>query len=177
MVSVQTPDWVKEHLSDGEDVISRFSTGIVSYYASDRRVLRFSRKSECDSLPYDQLSITYKSHLSFYVAASLVILVCALCVIAFSILTFVGPDVKSGGTVTITKAPLGFSCGICFAGLWTLAVPVVLPFGYYQFTSPDLDSQALKKFRIGQDLLSGRKLEKFVEAIEQKSGRSILAER
>ena len=90
MVSIKTPDWVKEHLSDDEDVISRFSTGIVSYYASDRRVLRFPRKSKCDSMPYDQLSITYKSRLSLYVAASLVILVCALCVIAFAILTLVG---------------------------------------------------------------------------------------
>ncbi|MFQ6135082.1 MAG: hypothetical protein ACE5KU_04635, partial [Nitrososphaerales archaeon] len=62
MKSIKIPRWVEERLSEGEKVISKISRGRADYYATDKRLLRFRGKSDCDVLEYDKISITFSKY-------------------------------------------------------------------------------------------------------------------
>lgn len=174
MESIKVPDRVKEQLSEGERVISEFSSkffaGNASFYATDKRLLRFARKSECDSLRYDGLSVAKKSLLAVYVIGSLVMVLFALCLIAMAIVILIGPEyTRPGGGIQSLKGPPCLSLIACLAGLWALIFPCLLPHGAYWIESPHLDRGDLRKWRIARHWSSDRKLDRFVRAIEEKA--------
>lgn len=179
MESIEVPNWVRQHLADDETVISKYTLGLfslsfgqaarVSFYATDRRVLRFHGKTGYDSLPYDGLSVTFRGRLIPFVAGGSVLFICGLLLIAFAIFTFIGPEIRTVTTITTTKAPLLCSCGSCLFGLLPIAVAATLPFGYYQFASPTLDDESLKKWRLPRDLPTTWWVGRFVRSVEQRA--------
>jgi hypothetical protein len=173
MESIKVPDRVKEQLSEGERVISELSSwlfvGSASFYATDKRLLRFTRKAECDSLQYDGLSVTKKSLLVVYVISSLVMVLFGLCLIAMAIVILIGPEYTAGHTIYNLKGPPCLSLIACLAGLWALVFPCLLPHGAYWIESPHLDKGELRKWRIVRHWFSSRKLDRFVRAIEDRA--------
>jgi hypothetical protein len=177
MEGIEVPDWVKEHLSEDERVISEFSPklslGDISFFATDRRVLRFARKSDCDSVPYDGLRVVNKSLVAVYVIAGLVMVLFGLCLIALAGVMFIGPEYTRDGTIHSLQGPPCLSLISCLTGLWALLFPGGLPYGAYWIESPHLDSRDLRKWRIARYWFSGRKLDRFVRSIEERSGGAI----
>jgi hypothetical protein len=173
MESIKVPDGVKEQLSEGERVISGLSSwffvGSASFYATDKRLLRFTRKSECDSLPYDGLSVIKKNLLAVSVIGSFVMVLGGLCLIAMAIVSFIGPEyTRPGGGIYSLKGPPCLSLIACLAGLWAgLVFPSLLPYGAYWIESPHLDKRELRKWRIARYWFTGRRLDRFVRSIEQ----------
>jgi hypothetical protein len=172
MESIKVPDWVKEQLSEDERVISefssKFSVGNVSFYATDKRLLRFVRKSDCDSVQYEGLSVFKKSFLAVYILGSLVMVLFGLFLIALAIVSFVGPEfTRPDGGIQSLKGPPCLSFISCLAGLWVLVFPCLLPHGAYWIESPHLDSIDLRKWRIARYWFSGRKLDRFVRSIRR----------
>jgi len=66
MEHIKVPKWVEEQLLDGEKAVSKISSGsrlnMVDYFATDKRLLRFSGKSDCEVLEYSKASITFKKY-------------------------------------------------------------------------------------------------------------------
>jgi hypothetical protein len=172
------PDRVKEQLSEGETVISELSSwvfvGNASFYATDRRLLRIARNSECDSLPYDGLAVVKKSLLAVYVSGSLVMALGGLCLFAIAIVSFIGPEyTRPGGSIYSLKGPPCISVIACLGGLWALLFPSLLPHGAYWIESPHLDKKDLRKWRIARYWFTRQKLDRFVRSIEERSSGAI----
>ena len=172
MGSIKTPEWVEPHLSDGEKVFGKYSTGFVSYWATDRRMLRFPKRAECESLPYDGLRTVSRDRIVLFAISSLILVVSGLLMIGLGIFGFIGPEIRTGGRITNTKAPLCVSCAACLAGLLPVAIPITLPFGYHQFESPELAAADERKWRLPRDLFTARKAGRFIQVVKEMSSAS-----
>ena len=104
MESIKIPDWVKERLSKEEKVISRISAGMGDYYATDKRLLRFRSKSECDVLEYNKMSITFRRYGVGWNTFRIIAVLLGLLTISLGIFSFVGPTFVTGTTITAFSA-------------------------------------------------------------------------
>jgi len=54
---ISVPKSVQEHLSEGEEVVGKLVSPSAEYYATNRRLLRFTSESQFQSLEYSSLSV------------------------------------------------------------------------------------------------------------------------
>lgn len=163
----KTPDWIKEHLSSEEKVIASLPRAAVHYYATDNRLLKCKRKSGCESLEYNELSIAFKRYLRWPIL-SVILALLGLLVLTLAIVSFVGPEITTADRITSTKAPLCCSCGLSLLGLGCFGVPFLAPYGHYQIKGPGFDNEKLKDWRIVPSFYESRKAARFAEVIKQR---------
>jgi hypothetical protein len=176
MGNMKIPKWVEEQLLEGEEVISKISSGsrlnMVDYYATDKRLLRFSGKTDYEVLEYDKLSIAFTKYGLATGIFRIFSLLFGLFCISLGILTFVGPTFHTGTSTLRTKAPFEVSLLFCGIGFFVILAAIGGRYGYYQIEEQGVDSKELKKWRIGRTRWGGGKVDRFAKVVEERSGRS-----
>lgn len=168
MESIKIPDWVKERLSKEEKVISRISAGMGDYYATDKRLLRFRSKSECDVLEYNKMSITFRRYGVGWNTFRIIAVLLGLLAISLGIFSFVGPTFVTGTTITHTKAPLEISFLLGGIGLFVITVALHGRYAYYQIEAPGFDEHDLKKWRIARNRWGSGKADRFAKIVKER---------
>lgn len=172
MVNIKIPEWVKEHLSQGEQVISEISIRNTDVYATNKRLLRFTSKSKFDVLEYDKASITFTKYgLGTSIFRIFAVLFGLFC-ISLGIFTYIGPEYQVGTTLYRMKAPFAFS--LLFLGIGLIVIVAALwgRYGYYQIEYPDLDKKNLKNWRIMRNRWFSGKADRFAEIIKERTSQS-----
>ena len=171
MNDVKIPDWVLTKLSEGERVISQLSHGVYNYYATDKRLVRFKSKSECETLPYDGLSVTFSRYgrgadIIRYIGIG-------LCIIIILIAIFQSGDAVDPTAVDewyryTGKVPVPLA--ILFGTLGVIGIPIAFHtrYGYYQIESPNLSSGDLKGWRILRNRWFAQKIDDFTSTVRER---------
>lgn len=171
MENIETPNWVKEQLLRGEKVISKLSHGTVDYYATDKRLLRFRSRSDCDVLEYGKMSITFTKYgLGTSIIRAIAVLLGVL-IISIGIFSFVGPTFRMNAGVYYTKAPFVYSLLLWVMGLFLIMAVLLGRYAYYRIEGPDFDKKDLKKWRIVRNRWGGGKVDRFAKIVKERSGR------
>jgi hypothetical protein len=124
------PGWVSAQLLQGEAVLARTSGGHADYFATDRRLLRFRRKSNCEAVPYSHLSVSLQKYGWGWQIFKLFTVVFSFAVVALGVLVLWGPtvdDTDYGGQTPIAIA-------FFVAGGWTFLAVLVYRYRYYQIS-------------------------------------------
>lgn len=169
MENINAPNWVKERLTKEERVISRISSGMADYYATDKRLLRFRSKSECDVLEYDKMRITFRKYGLGWDVFRIIAVLLGLLAISLGIFSFVGPTFVTGTTITHTQAPLGISLLFGVIGLFVIIVALHGHYAYYQIGAPGFDNEDLKKWRIVRNRWGSGKADRFARIVKERS--------
>lgn len=176
MDNVKVPKWVEQQLSKGEKVISTISTGgrlnLADYYATNKRLLRFTGKSNYDVLEFEKTSIILKKYgLGSSILRIFGVLFGLFC-ISLGILTYVGPTIRTGSTTLNLRAPFSFTLLSCGIGLFVIFIVLWGRYAYYQIECPGFDNKDLKKWRIERPRWGAGKIDRFAETIKERTGRS-----
>lgn len=169
MENKHVPKWVKERLAKEERVVSRISSGMADYYATDKRLLKFRSRSEYDVVEYNKMRITFRKYGLGWDIFRILAVLFGLLAISLGILSFVGPTFVTGTTITHTKAPLGVSFLFVVIGLFVITVALHGHYAYYQIESPDFDNEHLKKWRIQRSRWGSAKLDRFARIVKERS--------
>ena len=171
MENIEIPKWVEGQLLEGEKVISRLSHGMADYYATDKRLLRFTGKSNCRALEYGKMSITFVRYgLGWSIFRTFAVIFGLLC-IGLGILGFVGPTFYSGTTIYHTQAPFEYVLLFWGIGLFCILVPLNSRYGYYQIKGVGIFTQDLKKWQIVRNRWGAGNIDRFVKIVKEGSGR------
>lgn len=163
-MNIKIPEWVKEHLSQGEQIISEIHVQNTDVYATDKRLLRFTSKSKFDELEYDKISISFKKFgLGAIISRVIAVLFGVFC-ISLGIFSYVGPKI---GTIS-WKAPFIYSLLFCGIGLLMILGTLLLPYTYYQVDYPGFSKKDLKNWRIMRNRWFLGKADRFAEVIKER---------
>lgn len=172
MESIEIPKWVEGQLLEGEKVISRLSHGMADYYATDKRLLRFTGKSNCRALEYGKMSITFVRYgLGWSIFRTFSVIFGSLC-IGFGILGFIGPTTHSGTTVMHWGAPFEYVLLLWGVGLFCILLPLNSRYAYYQIKGAGLYTQDLKKWQIVRNRWGAGNVDRFADIVKERSGRT-----
>lgn len=152
MPVVKVPKWVQNKLLDREKVIAIWW----HFYATDKRLIRYNRKSDYGILDYDKISITSKKINAWLPAFSVIM----------GLILFFVMNISSPYSSVIIPFWMPWLILICFIGSGILAA---MSNKYYQFRSPDFSKKEHKKWLIPKE----KKTDRFIETIKKQSGVSI----
>lgn len=170
MENIEIPKWAKGQLLEGEKVISRLSHGTADYYATDRRLLRFKSKSECDVLEYAKMRITFRKYGLGRSIFRVIAVLIGLLSIGLGVLGFVGPTFHYGTTVMHTQAPLEVSLLLWVVGLFLIVGALNFHYAYYQIEGLGLDNKNLKEWRIVRNRWGSAKADRFARIVKEVLG-------
>jgi len=170
MADFIVPQWVKEKLLDSEKVISKLSDGSRDYYATDRRLLNFTKKSRCDVLEYPDISITCKRRGDAFQVARVVLILIGTFVAVFGLMGIIlGPVYRlPGGDIHISFLEAIVALA---AGLLVVYTAVSLNNKYYQIEGQGTGDTELKKWQIKGNRWSSKKVEAFAKVIQDTVGK------
>jgi hypothetical protein len=170
MVDFIVPHWVKDKLLDNEKVISKLSDRNRDYYATDRRLLSFTKKSRCDILEYPDISITCKRRGHAFEVARVVLILLGIFIAVFGLMGIIlGPVYGSPlGTIRINALE-----AFVLLALGLLVVYTVLSQNnkYYQIEGQGTGDTELKKWQIKGSRWSSAKVDAFAKAIQDRAGK------
>ena len=124
------PGWVCAQLLPGEAVLARTSGGHADHFATDRRLLRFRRKSNCEAVPYSHLSVSLQKYGWGWQIFRLFTVVFSFAVVALGVLVLWGPTVDD----TDYGGPTPIAIFFFVAGGLTLLAVLVYRYRYYQIS-------------------------------------------
>ena len=151
MLDGSVPKGVEEKLLDGEKVIGNWW----HFYATNKRLIRYNRKSDYGILDYNKISITLKIMTSFiWVAAFMIIM---------GFIIFFLASIFDANSNYFWLYWVILICSIVGGILFAISNK------YYQFKSLNLNEKELKKWLIPK----GKKTDRFIEIIKKQSGISI----
>ena len=161
------PGWVRAQLLDGESVLAKASAGHVDYYATDRRVLRFTGKSNCEAARYSDVSITLRRRGWGWQLYRLFAVAFSVAVAALGVLVLWGPTI---GDTDYAGPPL---IALAFFGLAAFLFWIMLNFvhKYYQMSIGREDNGTTDKWRIQRPrfALGNPALDRFAAIVEERS--------
>ena len=170
MVDFIVPHWVKDKLLDSENVISKLSDRSRDYYATDRRLLSFTKKSRCDVLEYPDISITCKRRGDASQVARVVLILMGTFVTVFGLMGIILGPVYSlaGGDIHISFLE---AIVVLAAGFLVVYTGVSLNNKYYQIEGKGIGYTDLKKWQIMANLWSSKKVDAFAKVIQDRVGK------
>ncbi len=144
------PEWVASQLRPEEVVLAHAAASSVDYYATDRRLLRFRGRHDCESVPYQSLSIVQKG-LGLIANACRVLLLllglaCAGAAILFGV---IGPTIHTGSSVLNTRMPAELACFFLAMGLIALLASVAVVGYQYEIAVIDPRGGVQRRWRLG----------------------------
>lgn len=173
---MKIPKHVEEKLEKGETILSSISLQkkrtAMDYYATNKRLLIFKKKSDCNVLEYDKISISLKNYGIGWKISK-------VCIIIFGVLVFIfgfyalSPSIELGSShgTSYRISGGGLEMGILFWGLGILMVFIALDFRnkYYQMDYSGSIDKNLEQTRIERLLFTPGKADKFASVIMQKT--------
>ena len=171
MVDFIVPHWVKDKLLDSENVISKLSVGSRDYYATDRRLLSFTKESRCDVLEYPEISITCKRRGGdASQVARVVLILMGTFVTVFGLMGIILGPVYSlaGGDIHISFLE---AIVVLAAGFLVVYTAVSMNNKYYQIESQGIGDTELKKWQIRGNRWSSKKVDAFAKVIQDRVGK------
>jgi hypothetical protein len=170
MADFIVPHWVKDKLLDSENVISKLSDGSRDYYATDRRLLSFTKKSRFDVLEYPDISITCKRRGDAFQVARVALILSGIFLVVFGLMGIIlGPVYRlPGGNIRISflEAFVILALGLLF--VYTL---VSQNSKYYQIEGQGTGDTELKKWQIKGNRWSSKKVDAFAKVIQDRVGK------
>ena len=169
MEKISVPKSVQEHLSEGEEVVGKLVSPSAEYYATNRRLLRFTGESQFQSLDYSSLSVNSASsgwRLSWPLRAFAVVF--GLCV------AFVGVLIRLDSTTGVEGFPggkTGLMLVFLVLGLGFVALGASLQSKCYQIQAPGI-ARDDKAWRIGPFFRWSHSGDNFVRTLREKSVRN-----
>jgi hypothetical protein len=170
MVDFIVPHWVKDKLLDGEKVISKLSDRSRDYYATDRRLLSFTKKSRCDVLEYPDISITCKRRGCAPEVVRVALIISGIFIVVFGLMGIILGPVYS---LPIGDIEISFleAIVVLAAGLSVVGTGVLLNNKYYQIEGKGIGYTDLKKWQIMANLWSSKKVDAFAKVIQDRVGK------
>jgi len=161
MQNIKVPESVAKQLSSDESVIGKDTNGGADFYATDRRLLRFTSPSQYRELDYAQLSITFIKGGIVGTIGSILVIFMSLAIIALPILATTSGDVR----------PLHFSVYIlCYIiGISFILMALIVFYGRYQITAPGFDKNDLRRWRLGRYRWFSGNTVRFAKLIKERS--------
>jgi len=165
--ALAVPGWVSAQLLPGEAVLARTSGGHADYFATDRRLLRFRRKSNCEAVPYSHLSLSLQKYEWGWQIFKLFAVVFSFAVVALGILALWGPtvdDIDYGG-------PTPIAIFFFVAGGLTLLAVLVYRYRYYQISVWRADRGSSERWCIERPRIAigNAALDRFASVLEKRS--------
>lgn len=161
MENIKVPKSVEEKLLEGERVVGKISNGGADFYATDKRLLRFTSASDYWVLEYSQISsIKLTKHVIRLTIFRLLAAILGLYFIAIGINSFIDPDMIS--------TPFGAKILLFVIGAAAIIFAIISDVSYYQITAPDFDNKDYRRWRLQQFCLTARNVKKFLKLIEEK---------
>lgn len=172
MEKINVPKSVQKHLSEGEEVIGKHSSSKGDYYATNKRLLRFTSASRYEALEYPTLFIK-KVERHGVIAASLariVLVLIGLFCVGLGCLIFAGVE----GFTVDGSAMYNFGVALLFwvVGLGCAASGLFMRTSYYQIQSPAIAEKDRKQWQIVARWRWSGSADKLVEVLRQKSASS-----
>lgn len=167
MEKINVPKSVQKHLSAGEEVIGKQSGARGDYYATNKRLLRFTSESRYQALEYPTLSIKKVERLGVIAfLARIVLVLIGLFSVGLGCLMFAGVE----GLTIHGSAMYKFGVSLLFwvVGLGSVALGLFMRTSYYQIQSPGIAEKNRKEWRISQPFSWPKSVDKFVEVLRQK---------
>lgn len=168
MVDIKVPQIVKERLRDGEKVIGKISSSRFDFYATDNRLFRFKSTSDCRILEYDKISLKFMKYSGAWLILRAFCIIMGVLCIGLGILSFIGPEINTGTTITNFDAPFAYSLLLWVLGLWFLVMGLVLRYGYYQIEGPNIGKKELKRWRIERYRWGSGHVDRFAKAVQER---------
>jgi len=161
------PKSVQKHLSEGEEVIGKQSSARGDYFATNKRLLRFTSDSRYQALEYHTLSINKVERFgAMAFLARIVLVVIGLFSVGLGCLMFAGVE----GFTVHGSAMYKFGVSLLFwvVGLGSVALGLVMRTSYYQIQAPGIAEKDRKQWQISEALKWPGNADKFVELLKQK---------
>jgi len=158
---------VQNQLSKGEEVIGTYLGRNADYFATNKRLLRFTSETKYQSLDYNTISVNLVNrrvgiNIIRLIAIGFGILICALGLLIIFDSSMGIDDVDDIIGVTI----------LFVMGLVTILIGAVLNIAwlkYYQIQAPGVAGNDLREWRLTDSFSWAGNATKFVEIIKQKS--------
>jgi Flp pilus assembly protein TadB len=170
MVDFIIPHWVKDKLLDSENVISKLSDRSRDYYATDRRLLSFTKKSRCDVLEYPDISITCKRRGYAFEVARVALILLGIFLAVFGLMGIIlGPvySLPIGDIhISFLEAFVILALGLLWVYSWASQNSK-----YYQIEGQGIGYTELKKWQIRGNLWSSKKVDAFAKVIQDRVGK------
>jgi len=165
--ALAVPGWVSAQLLPGEAVLARTSGGHADYFATDRRLLRFRRKSNCEAVPYSHLSVSLQMYGWGWQIFKLFAVVFSFAVVALGILALWGPTVGD----TDYGGPTPIAIAFFVAGGLTLLAVLVYRYRYYQISVWRADRGSSERWCIERPrvAIGNAALDRFAAVLEKRS--------
>jgi len=170
MVDFIVPHWVKDKLLDSEKVISKLSDRSRDYYATDRRLLSFTKKSRYDVLEYPDISITCKRRGYAFEVARVALILFGIFLAVFGLMGIILGPVYSlaGGNIRISFLE---AIVILALGLFMVYTMASQNNKYYQIEGQGISDTELKKWQIRGSRWSSTKVDEFAKVIQDRVGK------
>jgi hypothetical protein len=167
MASVAVPGWVRAQLLDGESVLAKASGSFADYYATDRRLLRFTGKSNCEATRYSDVSITLRRHGWGWHLLGLFAVAFSVAVAALGVLMLWGPtigDTDYSGPPILALVMFGLAASL----VW---VTINFAYRYYQISIWREDKGTPDNWRFPRPrfALGNPALDRFAAIVEERS--------
>ena len=161
------PGWVRAQLLDGESVLAKASAGHADYYATDRRLLRFTGKSNCEAVPYSHLSVSLQKYGWGWQIFRLFAVAFSVAVAALGVLVLWGPTIGD----TDYGGPTPIAIAFFVAGGLTLLAVLVYRYRYYQISVWRADRGSSERWCIERPrfALGNPALDRFAAVLEKRS--------
>lgn len=166
MGNVSVPPSVQKHLSEGEQVLGKLAGRGADYYATSKRLLRFTSESQYRSLEYADMSVDLVKHGPRVAIGRWVSLVVGLLIIGFGLLFLsVADEASSPGFPGGSYGVAGF---ICLIGFGLAFLGASLRTTYYQIRSRGI-AESDKEWQVGDPFRWSHSADDFVEILKQRS--------
>ena len=161
------PSSVQKHLSQGEVVLGKLAGKGADYYATDRRLLRFTSESQYQSLEYTHISVD-SVNWGVQVTVGRVVMVVFGLFVAFAGILFL--TVNFGRVVGFPGGKSGFVLVLWLLGVGAAALGASLRSSYYQIRTPGV-AQNDKAWRFWDLLRWSHGADNFADILKQRSAR------
>jgi hypothetical protein len=149
-------------------VIGKISTPKADYYATNKRLLRFTSESRYQALEYPTLSVNKAERLGAMAPIFRIVLVLVgLLSVGLGCLIFAGGEGFSVGGSAMYK--FGVSLLFWVVGLGAVALGFFVRISYYQIQAPGIAEKDRKNWRFSDSFQWSKSAAKFVEVLKQKS--------
>jgi hypothetical protein len=164
--NISVPASVQKHLSEGEEVLGKLSGKGADYYATSKRLLRFTDESHYQPVEYSALSVNSVSLGTPVTIFRVAMVVVGLIIIAFGLLFLsVADEAEAPG---FPGGSFGLVVFFWILGLGCAFIGASVRSSYYQIRAPGI-AEGDKQWQIGSPLRWARSADKFVEILKQRS--------
>lgn len=143
------PEWVATRLQPKEVVLAHAAASSVDYYATDKRLFRFSGRNDCESVPYESLTIARRSVGMFLnMCRGLLALMGLACTTAAIYFGLVGPTIRTGSMVLHTRMPPTVAYLFLALGLFALFISLAVVGYRYEIAVIDQHGRIQRRWRL-----------------------------